>query len=138
MKKAKSRLEVAASFLKTAGPSLILLPGVDEGTTDKIFMLGGGDMIWLAVKEGPEHPVLNIQDLLDSEELSQMILELFVAETDDNLNANKLFNFENEMRKVLKSYALSEEKIREIKTAFLDAKESILSGDDTDVEEVAE
>ncbi len=126
MKKAKSRLEVAAEFLKASGPSLITMPGVAEGSTDKIFMLGDGDMIWLAASDGPEYPVLNVDDLLASKETAPVILDLFVAELDDNLTANKLFKFENELRKVLKTYALPADKVREIKIAFLDAKESVL------------
>lgn len=138
MKKAKSRLEVAAEFLKASGPSLITMPGVTEGSTDKIFMLGGGDMIWLAVSDGPEYPVLNIDDLLATKETAPVVLDLFVAELDDNLTANKLFKFENELRKILKTYALPADKVREIKIAFLDAKEAILDESEAEEETSAE
>lgn len=136
MKKAKSRLEAAADFLKTSGPSLITLPGVEDGTEDKIFMLGGGEMIWLAAKDGPDFPVLNIDDLLGNSETAPVVLDLFVADTDENLTATKLYKFETELRKVLKTYGLPADKVREIKIAFMDAKEDVL--DDSNTDAVAE
>lgn len=138
MKKAKSRLEAAADFLKGSGPSLITMPGVDENTEDKIFMLGGGEMIWLAAKDGPEFPVLSIDDLLASKETAAVVLDLFVAETDENLTAPKLYKFETELRKVLRTFTLPADKVRDIKIAFMDAKEEILDDSENGSTDAAE
>lgn len=134
MKKAKTRLQAAADFLKTTGPSMMILPPAEgEVGESKVFMLGGGKMIWLAEKAGTEDyedPVVTIDDLLASEETSWVVMDLFCVDPDEDFNAEKLYAFEDELRAVLKSYVtLPKERIREIKIMFMDAKEELLSED---------
>lgn len=139
MKKAKSRLEAAAEFLKTSPPSLVMIPGEVEGETDKVLMLGDGEMIWLASTGGPDNPIVSIDALMADKDNSFVIMDLFVGEVDENLTATKLYKFETELRRVLKTFTnLSEEQIREIKIKFMDAKESVLCGDDKDLDSEVE
>lgn len=126
MKNTKSKLQMIANYFRTAEPTLLLLPSAEDGINDEILMLGNGEMIWLAEKDGPVVPLLTIDSLVDKEETHDLVFELFSAEEEAKVDAKRLFNFENSLRKALKNSEVSPEEIRNIKIAFLDAKESIL------------
>ena len=129
MKNTKAKLQMIANYFKSCEPTLLLLPSVEDGINDEILLLGNGDMIWLAEKEGPEVPLLSIDSLCEKESTQDLVFDLFSAQEEAKVDAKKLFNFENSLRKALKGAGLNDEEVREIRIAFMDAKESILNTD---------
>lgn len=127
MTKTQSKLQVIANYFKSCEPTLLYLPTEEEGINEEILMLGDGNMIWLAEKDGPEVPLLSVESLLEKEATHALVFDLFSANEESKVDAKKLFSFENNLRKVLKESQVSPEEARDIKIAFLDAKETILA-----------
>lgn len=127
MKKSQAKkVECILKYLEESPPTLLYLPtGVDD-EFDEVFLLGGGQMIWLAEKDGPELPVLEAKDLSDDVEL---LFDLFKADEEEKLDFKKLCAFEDKLRKTLKEIPedkLTKEEARDIKILFMDAKEELL------------
>lgn len=126
MKNTKAKLQTIANYFKSCDPTLLSLPSAEDGINDEILMLGNGNMIWLAEKDGPNVPLLSIDSLVEQEATHDLVFELFSADEEPKVDAKKLFNFENSLRKTLKSAELDPEAIRDIRIAFMDAKEALL------------
>lgn len=120
----KSREQIAFDYFKEAGPALISYEQGDEGPT-KILLVGNGEAFWLNEINGPDTPLITLDEILA--EAKHLLLVMFTAEMDSELNSQKMFEFENEMRASLKKAKLDEKEVRDIKIKFLDIKEQILS-----------
>lgn len=127
MTKTQGKLQVIANYFKDCEPTLLYLPSAEDGINEEILMLGNGEMLWLAEKDGPEIPLVSVESLMEKESTQPLLFDLFSAEEESKVDAKKLFSFENNLRKVLKETQLPEEEIRNIKIAFLDAKEALLA-----------
>lgn len=126
MKNTNSKLQMIANYFKSCEPTLLSMPLAEDGINDEILMLGNGDMIWIAEKDGPDLPLLSIDSLVNQNETHQLVFDLFTAEEEVKVDAKKLFSFENSLRKALKESEIPDEEIRNIRIAFMDAKEAIL------------
>lgn len=124
MKKSQSKLQVIINYYKESEPTLLYLAGEEEGTKDEVFVLGDGNVIWLSDVEGPEVPMLSVEKL--AQDHPDLIFELFSADEEEKLDAKKLYVLEDKLRKALKATSLSEEEVRDVKIAFMDAKEAVL------------
>lgn len=119
----QSREQIAFNYLKEAGPALISYEQNGEGPT-KILLTGNGDAFWLNEANGPDNPLITLDEILA--EAKHLILVMFTADMDSELTALKLFGFEEEMRAALKKRKLDTKEVRDIKIRFLDVKEEML------------
>lgn len=127
MKKSQAKkVECIIKYLEETPPTLLYLPTDVEDEFDEVFLLGGGQMIWIAEKDGPEIPVLAAKDLVEDVDI---LMDLFQADEEDKLDFKKLCAFEDKLRKALKGIPedkLSKDEVRDIKILFMDAKEELL------------
>lgn len=121
-----AKLKAIINYLSEASATLLYLPTSVEDEFDQVLLLGEGKLIWLAEKDAPEVPMLNIDELSDDTEL---LFELFNAREEEKLDAKKLYSFEDKLRKALKeaSDKMSPEEVREVRIAFMDTKEQVLA-----------
>lgn len=136
MKKSQGKLKLIIEYFNSGEQSMLYLPpedsGVEGGETnvkdDEILMLGNGHMLWITedIKNAPESPYMSVDELMQNSDTQDLLFDLFNAEEEEKLDSKKLYSFEDKLRRALKASQLDEEKIREVRIAFMDAKEAFL------------
>ena len=118
----QTREEVAYEYIKNEGPCFLSFSSKDDEIT---VLLNDGDLFMLSNNRLLDNPFITLKEVM--EEAKDIILQMFTAHMDTDFNNEKLYKFEDLLRKYLKESNLEKSEIRDLKIKFLDIKENLLN-----------